>query len=72
MVRPCGGIAELMKNQEVERHQLMARFGVTERTVRRWEEGSSGMTLANLNGLADFFGVTTDEILGRDNHGAAA
>lgn len=60
------GIARLMEAQGIQRHQLMARFGVTEQTVRRWEEGSSGMTLANLKGLADFFGVSTDEVLGRD------
>lgn len=60
----------LCEEQGVDRPDLMKRFGVSENTVRRWERGR-GMSVARLKELADFFGVTTDEVLGRKTEVAA-
>lgn len=59
------GVAGLLADRGKARHDLMAEFGVTENTVRRWEKGT-GMTVDRLHDLADYFGVTTDEVLGRE------
>lgn len=40
-------------------------FGVNDSTYRKWELGSSNMSFTTACDLADFFGVTLDELAGR-------
>lgn len=54
--REAGGL------QQVE---LAVAVGVAEQTVRRWEHGKHDPPLSALCVLADHFGVTVDEIVGR-------
>lgn len=62
-------VADLMIERGLARHDLMAEFGVTEMTVRRWQVGQR-MSVARLQELADYFGVTTDEVLAREREAA--
>lgn len=50
--------------------ELAARMGVKPPSVSAWENGTATPTVENVLKLADIFGVTTDEVLGRSRHGA--
>ena len=45
---------------------LAQKLGVTNQAVSKWESGQSCPDLALLPGLADLFGVTLDELFGRE------
>lgn len=45
--------------------ELAVGIGVGVQTIRRWEHGKHDPPLRSLCALADFFGVTVDEIVGR-------
>ncbi len=47
---------------------LAKAIGINVRTIFRWEAGESEITSNNLLALADYFGCTTDELLGRENY----
>ncbi len=48
--------------------KLSELIGVTDSTISRWERGITDITGANLIKLCDFFGVTADYLLGRDEY----
>ena len=43
-------------------------LGVLPRTIRFYESGEREPTIENINKLADFFGVSTDYLLGRSDN----
>lgn len=45
---------------------LARRMGVTHQAVSSWEQGVSYPTAAKLLQMADLFGCSVDELLGRD------
>jgi transcriptional regulator with XRE-family HTH domain len=47
--------------------EVAAHIGVTQTAVSDWERGEREPDFETLVKLADFFGVTVDNILGRDN-----
>lgn len=55
----------LRKNRKVSQVQLANALHVTQATVSRWESGEVVPTTDYLEQLAEFFGVTTDYLLGR-------
>ena len=58
-------IFELRKAKNVTQEALAAELGVTAAAVSKWENGYTLPDILMLCALADFFGVTTDELLGR-------
>ena len=58
-------ILELRKAKNVTQEALAAELGVTAAAVSKWENGYTLPDILMLCALADFFGVTTDELLGR-------
>lgn len=60
-------IKELRKQKGLTQRQMAESFGITERNYQRYEatDSPSNDTLIK---LADFFGVTTDYLLGRNNY----
>lgn len=58
-------IFELRKTKNVTQDALAAELGVTAAAVSKWENGYTLPDILMLCALADFFGVTTDELLGR-------
>ena len=50
----------------MSKHELARRMGVTHQAVIRWEKGVSYPTAAKLLQLAEIFGCSVDELLGRD------
>ena len=59
-------IQELRKQKNITQEQLAAELGVTAAAVSKWENNYSLPDILMLCALADFFGVTTDELLGRN------
>ena len=58
-------ILELRKQKHVTQEDLAAELGVTAAAVSKWENGYTLPDILMLCALADYFQVTTDELLGR-------
>ncbi len=58
-------ILEFRKLKGVTQEELAAELGVTAAAVSKWENGYTLPDVFMLCALADFFAVTTDELLGR-------
>lgn len=56
----------LRKQQNITQEKLAAEMGVSIAAVSKWETGNSMPDIVMLCALADFFEVTTDELLGRN------
>lgn len=63
-------IRELRQAAGMRQFELAARMGVKPPSVSAWENGTATPTVENILKLADIFGVTTDEVLGRSRPGA--
>ena len=59
-------ILELRKAKNVTQDEMAAELGVTAAAVSKWENGYSLPDILMLCALADYFGVTTDQLLGRN------
>ena len=59
-------ILEQRRKKNVTQEELAAELGVTAAAVSKWENGYTLPDIMMLCALADFFGVTTDELLGRN------
>lgn len=59
-------INELRKSKNVTQDELAAELGVTAAAVSKWENGYTLPDILMLCALADYFQVTTDELLGRN------
>lgn len=58
-------LKELRKNRKLTQADLAEVIGVSQVTMGRYETGEREMPYETLFQLADYFGVTIDEILGR-------
>lgn len=58
-------IHSLRKARNITQEDLAAELGVTAAAVSKWEKGYTLPDILMLCALADYFGVTTDELLGR-------
>ena len=60
-------IFTLRKEKNITQEQLAAELGVTAAAVSKWEKGYTLPDILMLGALADFFEVTTDQLLGRNS-----
>ncbi|MCR5167985.1 MAG: helix-turn-helix domain-containing protein [Oscillospiraceae bacterium] len=58
-----GFLRELRKEKELTQEQLAEKFGVSSRSVSRWENGSTMPDLSILVELADYYEVDIKEIV---------
>ena len=58
-------IFNLRKRRNVTQEELAAELGVTATAVSKWEKGYTLPDVLMLCAIADYFDVTTDELLGR-------
>ena len=58
-------ILELRKQKNITQEELAAELGVTAAAISKWENGYTLPDILMLCALADYFSVTTDELLGR-------
>ena len=59
-------LKELRAKKDMSQAELAEILGVTQQAVGRWEKNLNMPDLGMLKKIADFFHVTTDELLGRD------
>jgi len=65
-------ILELRKKKNIPQDKLAAELGVTAAAVSKWENGYTLPDILMLCALADYFQVSTDELLDRKPHKATA
>ena len=56
-------IKAIRKRRHVSAESLARELGVTRQTVVNWEAGTTEPPASAIKKMADFFGVTTDELL---------
>lgn len=59
-------LIELRDKKGITQDELAKSLSVSNKTVSKWENGMSSPNLSMLVALADFYGVSTDLILGRE------
>ena len=59
------GIKQFREDAGMTKTDLAGQLGVTRQAVGNWEKGISYPTAANLLQMAEIFGCTVDELLGR-------
>lgn len=59
-------IRQLRTDKGVTQQELADALGITQQAVGRWERGLATPDSSTLPRIADYFGVTVDELLGRD------
>ncbi len=60
-------IKELRKDKKISQQTLAEKIGVSQKAIDYWERGVNEPKATYIVKLADFFGVSTDFLLGRDN-----
>lgn len=60
-------ILNLRKQKNITQEALAAELGVTAAAVSKWEKGYTLPDILMICALADYFEVTTDELLGRSD-----
>ena len=60
-------LKELRKEKNLTQEQMAEKFGVSQRSVSRWENGNTMPDISVLIELADFYGVDLREILNGTN-----
>ena len=63
-------LEELKTSRKLMQKQVAEGAGIPLRTYRRYENGEREPSASILISLADFFGVSTDYLLGRSNNPA--
>lgn len=58
-------LKELRKEKGLTQQSMADMMGITMRNYQRYEYGMINVPATTLNFFADFFGVTTDYLLGR-------
>lgn len=60
-------LKDLREEAGMTQKQLAEKIGNVQRNISNWESGNSQPDLDTIVRLAELFGVTTDELLGRTN-----
>ena len=64
-------LKHLRERAGVKQGELAEKLGITQSAVSQWESGLCNPDYRYLLKLADYFGVSIDEIFGRDSPQAA-
>lgn len=68
MIKLSENIKKYRQQKEMTQSQLAGVFNVSEQAVSRWENGNTYPDISLLPALADYFGVTIDELMGMENY----
>ena len=60
-------IRELRKNKSLSQEQLADKLGVTKQAISQLERGTRKPSMAMLESLCDFFNVSSDYLLGKED-----
>lgn len=61
----CDRIKELRKEKNISQKALGKAIGVSQKAIDYWERGVNEPKASYIVAMADFFGVSTDYLLGR-------
>lgn len=64
-------LRRLRKERNVSQCELAAALNMSQQAISKWETDAAEPDMRGLQALADFYGVTTDYILGREGEAAA-
>lgn len=64
-------LSEFRKEKGLTQVQLADALGMSVKKTAAWEQERAEPCIADICLLADFFGCTTDELLGREQHDGA-
>ena len=59
-------LRNIRKERGIKVKELSEKVGISENVIYDYERGDVEPTISRLGWIADFFGVSTDELLGRD------
>ena len=59
-------LKELRKSKKLNQKDIADYLGITQQAYQKYEYGTSEMSGSTITKLADFYGVTTDYLLGRE------
>lgn len=65
-------LSALRKSHNYTQEQLAKKLGVTRQTISKWEMGISEPSLDMLDKIAEIYGCTIDELMGRNNANTVA
>ncbi len=68
MIKISENIKKYRQQKCMTQSQLAGVFGVSEQAVSRWENGNTYPDITLLPAIADYFGITLDELMGMDNY----
>ena len=54
------------ENLQLSQSQLAKETGIKQQNISRWENDEAIPSIANCEILADFYGITLDELIGRE------
>ena len=60
-------LRDLREDRDLKQTDVAALLGIRQTVYSRYERGYQNLPLENLLALADYYGVSTDYILGRTN-----
>ena len=60
-------LRDLREDRDLKQTDVAALLGIRQTVYSRYERGSQNLPLEHLLALADYYGVSTDSILGRTN-----
>ena len=60
-------LRDLREDRDLKQTDVAALLGIRQTVYSRYERGSQNLPLEHLLALADYYGVSTDYILGRTN-----
>ena len=63
-IRICEQISFLRRQKGITQETLARHFGVTNQTVSKWESGQCYPDIQLLPQIADYFGISVDELMG--------
>ena len=66
MIRFSENLRELRKDRGLRQSELANKLSTTQRKVSYWETGKIEPDIKDLWLLADFFGISIDELVGRE------
>ena len=62
-------IIQLLTDKNVEQQALASYLGVKKQTISDWKSGKTKSYKGHINKIAEFFGVSTDYLLGNETSG---
>ena len=65
----CENLIELRLKRDLSQKKLAAELGIGLHTYQRYEYGQREPQLSTLVALADFYGISLDRLVGRDDPG---